>query len=284
MLSQFKTILDSVKNDMSIGASNTTEASKQTRATVAFSRELYKEIREKTLLPYVDLFYSKAEADIIENLIFAILAQAFRCGRCCEYAALVFMKLLEAEIDLPIDIVNLRGKSTSTGFFIRNDEKKIYRYEDHSIVAVNRDAKMSLFYDISTWQNVTILDAWRKGQLKEYKGDETPIANDLTYDFIDVTSFQLISHAEGNLEAEQWNRLVTYLVTLKTFINAYYSEYSDRFNVVIDRKIEQYQNLAKPVAERNGKNYLVTLFKPDSTPVRQTTTATSTTPSCCVVA
>lgn len=172
---------------------------------------------------------------IVDELATAVLALAYKKGRCGEYASISFIELLKKGIHKSIEII------ATTGVLFDGT------HGTHQNVILDRDAKQSL-EDTKSISNITVFDCWWKYLPKTFSGTVHPTKANLTSNYIvKVEEIKVSTRYEKNLTSDDCKEIVKFLLNLRNIIDhklfADVAASSDRTDIDIEYEIEEIRKI-----------------------------------------
>lgn len=260
--SAINSVFQQAREELPLGASNDPHAPSEVIERGQFIRLACDQIvLNFVLTELMNGRISAIQAKLLQEMSAALFAQAYQCGSCVDQASLLFVKLLEAKLDLPIDRMQVSG-NWLLKFDIRTNmdgSETKHGFNSHNFVVLGRDEKESKLNDLSSWENVTLADTYGEGLLRQYEEEQTPEESDLTLGYFVPDNFLNLVRVEQNLEANEWNKYAALLIEIKNYISLHFHSWFQtanrrfgdeakelaKLNSLFERKIELYKNLGK---------------------------------------
>ncbi len=280
MFSQALSIYHQVKMELPLGSGNVAGASSEAIERTEFLTMVYNEIVNKFIIPaQLKRNYTQLEAEILSQMVAALISQAYQCASCVGHSSLVFVKALEYEVSEAKEQVQITGsRYLKTESFSFNDGRHGQRfYTCHNITLLGRDAQKSKLNDISTYRNFTVIDTWRVGRVCEYKGATIPRGVELVDGWFEPTVVDCNVRLERTLNSAEWKRYSLLLSKVKVYIGKNFQKWfaaanrthNDsvselaKVNVAFDLRIKYYKRIGDyPFLFRHWTGNTNTLFQP----------------------
>jgi hypothetical protein len=207
----FRNIFEKLTEHFKNGADNTPQGAhhfKNFDYLRRFRKGLFEHFDEWSLDKKID-----KEIFIAKEVLTTIFAVCLQLGCCHEQASVVWLRLLEAGVTAPLELIEISGPPLERAF-----EKAEHKYDIHNFTLVGRSPTSNI-KDISTWKNVSVIDTWNGGFFKKYEEKESPVETDLTRDYFSIERIQLHIRIDRPLNKNEWNNIVCILIATQQYIN-----------------------------------------------------------------